>query len=315
MSTTAPDPTRLGSGRVRRGDGVFRSTTTAAGVLILIILAGVTLFLVSESVPAFTAAPEDVIGGKGFLSYVGPLVFGTVLAAAIALVVGAPLGVGIALYLSHFAPRRLAYGLGYLVDLLAAVPSIVFGLWGLATFGPFLVPAYAWLAENASWIPFFAGPALLSGRTILTAGLVLAVMILPVVTALSREIFRQTPRLHEEAALALGATRWEMIRYAVLPYGRSGVVSAAMLGLGRALGETMAVVLILSASGGVSLNLISAANPGTIPANIASQFPEATGLEVNTLIATGLVLFVLTFAVNFAARAIVNRRAEFSGAN
>ena len=315
MSTTDTDRARIGGGRVRQGDRAFRATATAASVVILLILAGVTAFLVSESIPALTAPAEEVPGGEGFARYVGPLLFGTVLAATIALLVGAPLGVGSALYLSHFAPRRIAYGLGYVIDLLAAVPSIVYGLWGALVFGPALAPVYAWLAENASWVPFFAGPASASGRTILTAGLVLAVMILPVVTALSREVFAQTPRLHEEAALALGATRWEMIRYAVLPYGRSGIVSASMLGLGRALGETMAVALVLSASGGVSLNLISTSNPGTIPANIALQFPESTGLGINTLIATGLVLFILTFAVNFTARAIVNRRAEFSGAN
>ncbi len=314
MSTTSPSP-RLGGGAARPGDRIFRGTATAAGAVILLILAGVSVFLLAESVPALTAPDEEVLGGNGLLPYVGPLLFGTVLAALIALLVGAPLGVGIALYLSHFAPRRLATSLSYVVDLLAAVPSIVFGLWGIFAFGPALVPVYAWLAENVSWLPFFAGPASGTGRTILTAGLVLAVMILPVITALSREVFSQTPRLHEEAALALGATRWEMIRYAVIPYGRSGVVSAAMLGLGRALGETMAVALVLSGGAGITFNLISVSNPTTIPANIALQFPESTGVEISTLIATGLVLFVLTFAVNFAARAVVNRRAEFSGAN
>ncbi len=320
MSTSTPPATtetnRVGGATAGRpGDRIFKGLSTGAGVVILLILAGVTTFLVSEALPALTAPKEDIGEGVGFTAYVIPLLFGTVLAAIIAILIGAPLGVGIALYLSHYAPKRLAASLGYLVDLLAAVPSIVFGLWGLATFAPALVPAYAWLAANLGFIPFFAGPASGSGRTILTAGLVLAVMILPVVTALSREIFRQTPRLHEEAALALGATRWEMIRYAVFPYARSGVVSASMLGLGRALGETMAVALILSASGGITFNLISTGNPGTIPANIALSFAESTGLDINTLIATGLVLFVLTFAVNFAARAIVNRRAEFSGAN
>ena len=149
----------------------------------------------------------------------------------------------------------------------------------------------------------------------LVAGMVLAVMILPIITAVSREVFLQTPKLHEEAALALGATRWEMIRMAVLPFGRSGIISGAMLGLGRALGETMAVAIVLSVSGGVTFNLISSGNPSTIAANIALQFPEATGIEVNTLIASGLVLFVITFAVNSLARYIINRRREFSGAN
>jgi phosphate transport system permease protein len=140
-------------------------------------------------------------------------------------------------------------------------------------------------------------------------------MILPIMTAICREVFLQTPRLHEEAALALGATRWEMIRMTVLPYGRSGIVSAAMLSLGRALGETMAVALLLSVGGGVSLNLITNQNPSTIAANIALKFPESSGVLVNALIFTGLVLFVITFLVNFAARAFLARRSEFSGAN
>jgi phosphate transport system permease protein len=149
----------------------------------------------------------------------------------------------------------------------------------------------------------------------LTIGIVLAVMILPIITAVSREVFLQTPRLHEEASLALGATRWEMIRMSVLPFGRSGVISAAMLGLGRALGETMAVAIILSPSGGVTFNLIGQGNPSTIAANIALQFPESSGVAVNTLIASGLVLFTITLAVNMLARWIVSRRSEFSGAN
>ena len=148
----------------------------------------------------------------------------------------------------------------------------------------------------------------------LTGGIVLAVMILPIMTAINREVFLQVPQLHEEAALALGATRWEMIKMAVLPYGKSGLVSGAMLGLGRALGETLAVLLVLSGSGAVTFNLISRENPSTIAANIAAQFPESTGLDINALIATGLVLFVITFAVNFAARAVLARRADFDGA-
>ena len=146
----------------------------------------------------------------------------------------------------------------------------------------------------------------------LTAGIVLAIMILPIISAISREVFRQVPALHEEAALALGATRWEMIRMAVLPYGRSGIIGGAMLGLGRALGETLAVAMVLSVSGGVTFNLIWSTNPATIAANIALKFPESTGVAVNALIASGLALFVITFVVNMLARSIVNRRAEFS---
>ncbi len=315
MTSTSTEALLKGEARSRVGDRVFSGNAKGAGILILIILAGVAIFLISEALPALTASAEDIPGGRGLLSYVWPLVYGTLLSSVIALLVAAPLGVAIALFISHYAPRRMAQGLGYLVDLLAAVPSVVFGLWGIFWLAPRLVPGYDWLAENASWIPFFAGPASSTGRTILTAGLVLAVMILPVITAISREVFLQVPTLHEEAALALGATRWEMIRMSVIPYGKSGVIGASMLGLGRALGETMAVALVLSGSGGVTLNLISSGNPGTIAANIALQFPESTGLAVNTLIASGLVLFVITLAVNMFARYIVNRRAEFSGAN
>lgn len=299
----------------RLGDRVFANGARGAGILILVILAGVTVFLVIEAFPALVANPEELPGGEGLLSYVGPLVFGTLLAALIGLIVATPLAIAIALFISHYAPRRLAQTLGYLVDLLAAVPSVVYGLWGIFWLAPRLTPAYQWLAENASWIPFFAGPSSSTGRTMLTAGLVLAVMILPVITAISREVFLQVPKLHEEAALALGATRWEMIRYAVIPYGKSGVIGGAMLGLGRALGETMAVALVLSTSGGITFNLISSGNPGTIAANIALQFPESSGVAVNTLIASGLVLFLITLGVNMLARYIVNRRADFSGAN
>lgn len=319
MTTTrTPDTLRAPPVKRRRprlGDRLFAGTATAAGVTILITLAGVALFLVLESIPALTAPAEDIPGGEGFLAYVAPLVFGTLLAASIALALATPMSIAIALFISHYAPRRLSQGLGYLVDLLAAVPSVVFGLWGVAALAPELVPMFRWLEMNAGFIPFFAGPASATGRTILTAGIVLAVMILPIMTAICREIFLQTPVLHEEAALALGATRWEMIRMSVLPYGKSGIVSAAMLGLGRALGETMAVALVLSVGGGISFNLIGQSNPSTIAANIALDFPESTGIAVNTLIATGLVLFVITFFVNAAGRAFLARRSDFSGAN
>ena len=309
--STRPDPggdrAVIETGAKRAGDAVFRGTATGAGVVILLVLAAVAAFLIGEAVPAFTADPTEIEGERGLVAYVWPLLFGTVLAAVIALLVATPIAVGIALFISHFAPRRLAQGLGYLVDLLAAVPSIVYGIWGITVLSNWMKPVYGWLAENLGFIPLFAGPASTTGRTILTAGLVLAVMILPIITALGRDVFLQTPRLHEEAALALGATRWEMIKYAVIPYGRSGVVSAAMLGLGRALGETMAVALVLSVSNVVTFNLISSTNPSTIAANIALNFPEASGLDINVLIASGLALFVITFLVNFAARWVVQR--------
>ena len=313
MTTTGTPST---TPAVRRlGDRVFAGSARGAGIALLVILAGVAAFLLVQSVPALIAPAEEIPGGEGVVAYVAPLLFGTVVAAVIALVVATPLAVAIALFLTNYAPRRLAQSLGYLIDLLAAIPSIVYGFWGIFWLAPRLVPFYRWAEENLGFIPLFAGPASATGRTMLTAGLVLAVMILPIISALAREVFSQAPVLHREAALALGATRWEMIRLAVLPYGRSGVIGGAMLGLGRALGETLAVALILSASGGVTLNLIGSDNPSTIAANIALQFPESSGLDVNTLIASGLALFVITFVVNVLARAIVNRRADFSGAN
>lgn len=298
----------------RLGDSVFSGLAKLAGVAILLTLAAVAFFLFLESLPAFSG--QEVTGAEeGFWAYVAPFVFGTVLASVIALLIATPLAIGIALYISHFAPRRFAQILGYMVDLLAAVPSVVYGLWGIMVLAPFLVPTYRWLNENLYWIPFFSGQVSATGRTMMTIGVVLAIMILPIMAALIREVFLQTPRLHEEAALALGATRWEMIKLAVLPFGRTGIVSAAMLGLGRALGETMAVAMVLSPSAVVSFALLTSNNPNTIAANIALQFPEAGGNYVNLLIATGLILFGITMVVNMTARWIISRRAEFSGAN
>ncbi|MGJ0202737.1 phosphate ABC transporter permease subunit PstC [Leucobacter sp. gxy201] len=298
------------------GDRVFSRSATFAGSMILVTLAAVAIFLIVRSMPAFTATGENAsLLTTNFWAYVGPLVFGTVWAAALALLFALPLSIGIALFISHYAPRKLASMLGYVVDLLAAVPSVVYGLWGIGVLAPAAQPVYAWLNANLGWIPLFSGVVSGTGRTILTAALVLAVMILPIMTAICREIFLQAPPLHEEAALALGATRWEMIRMAVLPFGRPGIISAAMLGLGRALGETMAVAMVLSATGIVSFKLLAAENPSTIAANIALSFPEAYGENINVLIATGLILFIVTFLVNALARWIISRRAEFSGAN
>ncbi|WP_372492763.1 phosphate ABC transporter permease subunit PstC [Cellulomonas wangsupingiae] len=298
---------------------VFAGLSTGAGVLILVTLAAVTVFLVARAWPALTASSEELeaiswFEGGSVAQYVGPLIFGTLLASVLALAMAVPVSIGIALFISHYAPRRLAQGLGYLVDLLAAIPSVVYGLWGALWLIGRLDPLFAWLSSTLGFIPLFAdyqAPA----KNILSASVVLAVMILPIITAVSREVFLQTPRLHEEASLALGATRWEMVRQAVLPFGRSGVISASMLGLGRALGETMAVLMVISPGFLYSFHLLQPGQNQTIAANIASKFPEASGLSVSVLIATGLALFVITFAVNFAARWIIARRAEFSGAN
>ncbi|MTE22688.1 phosphate ABC transporter permease subunit PstC [Microbacterium sp. ZXX196] len=318
-----PSSTPAGSikAKKRPGDIAFSGTAVGAGILILLVLAATAFFLIGQSIPAMTGDPAEnpILDGESFWSFVGPLIFGTLWSSLIALVIATPIAVGIALFISHYAPRKLAALLGYIVDLLAAVPSVVFGLWGAIFFSNFLQPFYVWLnGAVGSWPVFnlfFGGQVSPTGNTILTASLVLAVMILPIMTAICREVFLQTPKLHEEAALALGATRWEMVTMAVLPFARGGMVSGAMLGLGRALGETMAVTMVLSGSPIIILQLLQSGNPLTIPANIALDFPEAYGTGVNALIATGLILFIVTFIVNAIARWIVNRRAEFSGAN
>lgn len=301
------------------GNKIFKGLSAGAGWFILFTLAAVAIFLVARAMDAFTApadvlAEQSILRGKSLWEYVPALLFGTLLASFMALVVAVPLAIGIALFISHYAPRRLAQGLGYLVDLLAAIPSVVYGLWGAIWLMGQVNAPFRWLSDTFGWIPIFAGYSA-PARNVSTAALVLAVMILPIITATIREVFLQTPRLHEEASLALGATRWEMVRMAVFPFARSGIISASMLGLGRALGETMAVLMILSSGLMINFNILKPGQHQTIAANIASHFPESSGLGVSILIATGLVLFVMTFVVNMIARAIIARRAEFSGAN
>jgi phosphate transport system permease protein len=302
--------------KLRLGDRVFSTSTVTAGIIILVALAAVAIFLIAQSIPALMADPSELKGSpSSFWEFVAPLAFGTVWAAFLALLMALPISIGIALFISHYAPRRVAQTLGYIIDLLAAVPSVVFGLWGIKVLAPAVTPLYNWLVDNFGWFPLFAPPVSGTGRTVLTVAIVLAVMIIPIITAVTREVFLQTPVLHEEAALALGATRWEMIQMAVLPFGRPGMISAAMLGLGRALGETMVVAMVLSPALVISFVLTSSTNTPTIAGNIALNFPEAHGVGVNALIATGLILFAITFVINSIARVVINRRKAFSGAN
>jgi phosphate transport system permease protein len=310
MEPLAPAPTPPEDdlqGSAGWGDKIFRGLSVSAGLSFMVTLAAVFFFLALEGIPGLSVDKSFYAPYSNFFAFVWPLVYGTTFAAILALILAVPFAIGIALFISHYAPRRLATPVAFVMDLLAAVPSVVFGLWGGLALATFLKPAMVWLESHLGFIPFFAGPASVSGRTMMTAGVVLAIMILPITTALCREIFSQTPRLHEEAALALGATRWEMIRYAVFPYSRSGVVSAIMLGLGRALGETMAVTMVLSSSPVVTLNIIGSENSRTIAAHIASNYKETTPDKLAVLIAAGLVLFTFTFAVNFAARWVVGR--------
>jgi phosphate transport system permease protein len=290
----------------RRGDRVFAGVVRSAALLILVALVAVFVFLAAEGWVGLTSDAATYAPFTSFVKYIAPLIVSTLLASAIALVVAVPFSIAVALFISHYAPRRLATALAYVIDLLAAVPSVVFGLWGGRYLAAYLQPAHVWLSNHAGFIPIFGDPSP-NGRSLFTASIVLAIMILPIMTAISREIFLQTPRLHQEAALALGATRWEMIRYAVFPYARSGMVAGIMLGLGRALGETMAVAMVLATTPNTTLNVIGTASPPTIAANIALNYKEATPERQSLLIATGLVLFVVTFLVNFAARWVAGR--------
>ncbi len=306
------DASSPGKGAKRPGDRIFSGLAVGAGVTILGVLAGVAAFLIVKAWPAITAGSDAVKGDGGLIDYIAPLAFGTVLGSLIAIVIAVPMAMAVSLFISHYAPKRLAQPLGYVVDLLAAIPSVVYGLWGIAVLGPAMVSVHTWLADNLGFIPLFSGPPSVTGRTMLVVGVVLAVMILPIITAIAREVYSQTPRKQIEGALALGATRWEMIRMTVLPFGRSGLIGGAMLGLGRALGETMAVTIILSATGAVTFDLISSDNPSTIAANIALDFPESSGLDVNVLIASGLALFAITLVVNMIARAVIVRTEKAS---
>ncbi|WP_432955787.1 phosphate ABC transporter permease subunit PstC [Micromonospora haikouensis] len=323
VSTRTPDGNGLGGGgglpraRAFGAERAFRGLTLAAGTAVLVIIAAIAVFLIAKAVPALRANTANFWSYEGWSPNetqpkfgIGTLAFGTVLSSALALLIAVPVALGIALYLSHYAPRRLGTALGFLIDLLAAVPSVVFGLWGRDIFVNPVRDFSVWLNTYFGWIPIFGGDGPF-GKSIMLGSLVLAIMVLPIITSLSREVFLQTPTANEEAALALGATRWEMIRTAVLPYGRPGIIAAVMLGLGRALGETIALAMTLGITFGISFNLIESGG-NTIAANIANAFGEANDTGRGALIASGLVLFTITLIVNITARAIIYRRREFT---
>ncbi|MCX9193263.1 phosphate ABC transporter permease subunit PstC [Carbonactinospora thermoautotrophica] len=316
----APPPSHLlTSAASRVGDRLFAGLAQGAGIFVLALMAAIGAFLIMKALPAIQANTANVLTEPEWNPEASPpafgiaaLAWGTLVSSLIALVIAVPVAVGVALFISHYAPRRIAATLGYVVDLLAAVPSVVYGLWGAYWLVPRITPLHQWLNDKLGFIPFFSG-TVTGARTLFTAGIVLAIMILPIVAAVSREVFLQVPRAHEEAALALGATRWEMIRIAVLPFSRPGVISAAMLGLGRALGETIAVAMVLSIGFNVSLRILEP-NGITFASNIALKFSEAGDLGLSALIASGLVLFVITLLVNMSARLVIARRKEFTGA-
>jgi phosphate ABC transporter permease protein PstC len=299
------------SPRSRAIDPLLRWTLTGLAALILVLIAFFFVRLFIEAKPAF-----DAFGYLGFVfdnSWVPsqdlfgalPLVVGTLITAGIALLIGVPIAIATALYVTELAPTRVRQPLVITVELLAAVPSVVYGLWGIQVLAPRLQGAERWFNDTFSFLPFVGGTVSIPNYFV--AGLILAIMILPIVSAISREVMSTVPTEHKEAALALGATRWEMIRMAVLPYSRAGISGAAMLGLGRAIGETIAVTIVIGNAPDIGDSIFSQGY--TLAAVIANEFGEAASDPTHraALIAAGLVLFVLTLVVNAIARYFVNR--------
>ncbi len=298
------------SALARLPDRALKYGLTVLAALILVLIVYFFLRLFGEARPAFSAS-----GVFGFVfnnewnpsaeKYGAlPLLVGTLITSGLALLMGVPIAVATALYLTELCPKRLLAPLTVLVELLAAVPSVVYGLWGIFFLAPKLEPAEEWVARTFSFIPFVGG-GLVTIPNCFIAGLILAIMILPIVSAIAREVMTTVPPDHKEAALGLGATRWEMIRMAVVPYCRSGIVGGAMLGLGRAIGETIAVTIVIGDSPTLAHHLFGQGY--TLAAVIANEFGEATGLHRSALFAAALVLFVLTLLVNALARLLVLR--------
>lgn len=301
--------------KVSKGpDTFFSGLTLTAGFLIVAIVAFIAIFLTSMSAPSlarnqanFLTSTEWSVTGDHFAFGILKVLWTTVYISFIALIVAVPIAIGVALLISQYLPPKAGRLVGFLIDLLAAVPSIIYGLWGLKVFGQALLPAYDWMGKNLGFIPLFKREINSAGN-VLTASLVLAIMILPIITAITRDVFAQTPRDHIEAALALGSTRWEVIKTAVIPYGRSGMVAASMLGLGRALGETVAVMIILSSTQSKAISASLFQGGETFASKIASasgEFDEPR--KTGAYIAAGLVLFVVTFIVNALARIVADR--------
>jgi phosphate transport system permease protein len=305
------------TGKMRLGDRVFQTMTTGAGAFVVVLVILVGVFLVYQAVPAIKNDDVNFLTSREWNVTAGTLRFGiagllytTIIISLVAMVIAVPISIGIALFITQYAPKQLAKPIAYVIDLLAAIPSIIYGIWGITILAPKLEPVQKALYHLGGF-PLFKDKGF-AGDSIFDGAVVLAIMILPIITAISRDVFERTPRHNIEAAWALGATRWEMIRMAVLPYGRAGVISGAMLGLGRALGETIAILLIVASPANGAPFSGSIFNGGqTFAAKIAAdsaEFPANPG----PYIAAGLVLFILTFIVNAAARSIVNRKKDFS---
>jgi phosphate transport system permease protein len=316
-SATAPELRVSEGAKARVGDRLFHSVAAVAGSTITILIGLIAIFLLVHAIPSlranhanfFTSAQFNTADSKNLAFGIRDLFMVTLLSSIWAMALAVPIAIGIAVFLTQYAPARLSRPFGAIVDLLAAVPSIVFGLWGIFVLAPQLEPIESLLNRELGWLFLFkpGDVSLAGGGNIFTAGVVLAVMVLPIITSVSREVFRQTPASHTEAAQALGATKWEVVRMTVLPFGRSGAVAASMLGLGRALGETVAVLIILRASAAAGhWSLFDGGYTfASKIASAASEFSEP--LPTGAYISAGFVLFVVTFIVNAVARAIVGR--------
>jgi phosphate ABC transporter permease protein PstC len=304
------------SSLARLPDRLLQRSLTLLAAAILALIVYFFIRLVGEAKPAlerfgvfgFTFGNDWNVSAEHFGAL--PLVVGTIITSALALMMGVPVAVATALYATELCPMRLRGAMTVLVELLAAVPSVVYGLWGIFFLAPKLQPAEQWVADKLSFIPFIGGGTVTIPNYFI-AGLILAIMILPIVSAISREVMSTVPADHKEAALGLGATRWEMIRIAVLPYCRSGIVGGAMLGLGRAIGETIAVTIVIGDAPVLGHHLFGQGY--SLAAVIANEFGEAQGLHRSALFAAGLVLFLFTLLVNAIARMIVLRASRTHG--
>jgi phosphate transport system permease protein len=310
MAAPPISPRRLTSRSGALPDRLFRSVSGLAAIGVTFLIIAIGLMLALNSTQAFGRF------GLGFITSTIwdpvaevfgalPYVVGTLLSSAIALVIAAPIGILTAIFLAELAPRRLSIPLTFLIELLAAIPSVVFGLWGVFVLSPFLGSTVEpFLIRTLGWIPIFAGPSY--GIGLFRAGIILAIMVLPTIVAISREVISSVPDSQREAMAALGATRWEIVRRAVLPFARSGIIGAIILGLGRALGETMAVTMVIGNAQDLPTSIFDQSQ--TIASKIATTFNEASiGLQTSSLIALGFILLVITIGLNVIARLLVRR--------
>lgn len=313
-----PEPRAI-STRRSRADVVYRIIASASGIGTLLILFLIGLFLFLQGLPAFRYMGFGFFTTTGFLTEgthphfgVLGLAVGTCIIAAVAIVIAVPIAIAAALFIAEYAPRRLRKPLTSLVDLMAAVPSVIFGLWGFFEMQPSVVGFARFLSVHFGWIPIFHVSTDLYTSSALMAGIVVSIMVMPIVASIAREVFSLAPHAEREGALALGASRWRMIRAVVIPFGRGGLVGATMLGLGRALGETIAVSILISPVNVIQPHILQAGT-NSIAAEIALLFGSGGPLGLHALLAAGLVLFAMTLIVNLAASIIVNRSRSAKG--